>query len=66
MRPVERIDLAGEPEIVFAPGGRHLMLIGVDPALKAGGQADLVFHFARGDPVTARARVIGAGDDAAH
>jgi copper(I)-binding protein len=66
MRPVERIDLAEEPEILFAPGGRHLMLIGVDPALKPGDRADLIFRFAKGDPVTASARVIGAGDDASH
>src|SRR5687768_5136939 len=25
MRPIARISLAGNPEIVFAPGGRHLM-----------------------------------------
>jgi copper(I)-binding protein len=66
MRPVERIDLAEEGEIVFATGGRHLMLIGVDPALKPGDRADLTFRFAHGDPVTASARVIGAGDDVAH
>lgn len=66
MRPVERIDLGAGPEIVFAPGGRHLMLIGLDPGLKPGDRVDLTFRFARGDPVTASARVIGAGDDEAH
>jgi copper(I)-binding protein len=63
MRPIDRIDLVAEPEIAFAPGGRHLMLIDVDPRLKAGDRAQLTFRFAHGDPVSIRARVIGAGDD---
>jgi copper(I)-binding protein len=60
MRPVERIG-TGEP-IVFAPGGRHLMLFGLDPSVRAGGKADLVFHFEHGDPVTTIATVVAAGD----
>ena len=63
MRKVDRISFAEAPEIVFAPGGRHLMLIDLDPALKPGDRADLTFRFANGDPITASARVIGAGDD---
>jgi copper(I)-binding protein len=66
MRPIERIDLAGGGEIRFAPGGRHLMLFGLDPKLKPGDHANLILHFARGDPVTASAAVIAAGDEPAH
>lgn len=65
MEPILAIE-SGDGVIVFAPGGRHLMLIEVDPALKPGDQAELTFRFEHGDPVTAPARVIGAGDDVAH
>ena len=63
MRPLARIELAGDGRIDFAPGGRHLMLFDVDPALKPGDRADLVFRFARGAPVKVAARVIAAGED---
>jgi copper(I)-binding protein len=64
MRPTGPIDLKGG-EIVFAPGGRHLMLFGVNANLKPGDHADLILHFAKGDPVTASARVIGPGENPA-
>jgi copper(I)-binding protein len=66
MRPLARIDLVSNSEIVFAPGGRHLMIFGLDPKLKPGDSAQLVIHFAHGAPVTVAARLIAAGDDAAH
>lgn len=60
MRPVRRIEVGRA--VAFAPGGRHLMLFGVSPDLKAGDTADLIFQFEQGAPVTVSARVIGAGD----
>ena len=64
MNKIDRIDLArGDPDIVFSPGGRHLMLFDLDPALKAGGTADHVFHFENGCTSTIPARVVAAGDD---
>jgi hypothetical protein len=56
----------GDGVITFEPGGLHLMLMDVDPGLKPGDRADLTFRFEHGDPVTAPAKVIGAGDDVAH
>jgi periplasmic copper chaperone A len=66
MRHVQRIDLAENPKILFAPGGRHLMLFDVDPDLKPGDRAELTFHFERGEPATTGAAVIAAGDDIPH
>jgi copper(I)-binding protein len=60
MRPVRRIEVGRQ--IAFAPGGRHLMLFGISPELKAGDTTDLTFQFEQGAPVTVSARVIGAGD----
>ena len=67
MRKLERIALtADEPEIRFEPGGRHLMLFELDPALKPGGKAMLVFHFEHGGTSTLPARVVAAGDENPH
>ncbi len=62
MRPLARIDVR-YGEIVFAPGGRHLMLFGVDPALKPGDHIPLVLQFSNGGVAAVSARVIGPGDE---
>jgi copper(I)-binding protein len=46
--------------------GRHLMLFGVDPELRAGNQVQLVFHFERGSPETFAAIVMAAGEEHPH
>lgn len=63
MKKLERIPVAGQPKIVFAPGGKHLMLFDLDPAMKAGDQADLVFRFENGGTSILPARVVSAGDE---
>jgi copper(I)-binding protein len=63
MRKLDRIDMVKEREVAFAPGGRHLMLFDLDPALKAGSKADLVFHYENGGTSTLPARIVGAGDE---
>ena len=62
MRRVGSVALApGEP-LVFAPGARHAMLFGLDPALRPGDRLPLTFRFAGAPPVTAEAEVRRAGD----
>jgi hypothetical protein len=57
MRPAAAIALpAGEP-LSFAPGGRHAMLFGLDPSLRAGGSIALTFTFEGARPVTVQAQV---------
>ena len=63
MRPLERIELRNGEEIRFAPGGRHLMLFGVDPALKPGDHISLMLHFSANAGATVSARVIGPGEE---
>jgi len=55
----------GRP-ILFEPGGRHLMLHGLDPALRPGDTIELNFRFLLAPPATARARLVAAGDEAPH
>ena len=66
MRPAARLS----PEngrLEFRPGGRHLMLHGIDARLAPGGLAQLVLRFEHGQTRTLEARVTGPGDpDASH
>ena len=51
---------AGTP-LVFEPGGKHLMLFDIDPAVKIGDTIPLTFRFAKAPPVTVEAEVLGPG-----
>ena len=62
MRPLERIPIAEEGRLRFAPGGRHLMLFEMDPALRPGDRVELTFNFERGPARTMAATVRAAGD----
>lgn len=66
MRPLQRIPVKDGEEIVFSPGGRHLMLFGVDAALKPGDYIPLVLHFATSGVAAVNARVIGPGEEVPH
>ncbi len=62
MGPVEDLGVQeGEP-VGFAPGQKHVMLFGLDPAVKAGASAPLTFTFARTAPVTVEAQVRAFGE----
>lgn len=62
MVPVERVGREGVEAIRFEPGGRHLMIHGLDPALRPTDQIELNFRFAQAPPVSVRARVAQAGE----
>ena len=64
--PLERIPVRDGETLAFAPGGRHLMLFDVDPAVRAGGRIELVLNFERGDPVTLVAEVVAPGAHVGH
>ncbi|WP_091736770.1 copper chaperone PCu(A)C [Phenylobacterium immobile] len=48
MSPVERLPLAPGASVTLAPGGLHVMLIGLKAGLKAGAQAPATLVFASG------------------
>ena len=62
MRPLQRIPIRDGEEIAFVPGGRHLMLFGMDPALRPGDTVALSFNFERGAPERLPATVVAAND----
>jgi copper(I)-binding protein len=45
MRPVAHLSVAGNSQVNFAPGGYHLMLLGVQERLLEGDTVELTFEF---------------------
>lgn len=48
MQKLERVDVAPGGRVVFAPGGHHLMLLGLKQALKTGDKVPATLVFASG------------------
>jgi len=61
MRAMERVVIEDGKPISFTPGGRHLMLFGLDPALTPGKEMELTFHFEKGEPVKTMATLQAPG-----
>lgn len=64
MAPIAQVDVAPGATVAFAPGGKHVMLFDLDPALKPGATAPLDLNFAEGRTLKVTAKVVGAGDPA--
>lgn len=64
MRPLDHVDLPARATIPFKPGGRHAMLIGLDPQVAPGTAVPLRFGFADGTTTEAEAKTVAAGADA--
>lgn len=64
MAPVDDVKLPKKGRIAFAPGGRHVMLFGLNKTVAAGGTMTLVLTFADALRIEVDAPVIAAGDPA--
>ena len=64
MKPIDQVALPAASEIVFAPGGKHVMLFDMNPGIKPGAPVPLLFTFADGQRITYKATAVGAGDPA--
>ena len=64
MARIDGADVAAGGKLAFAPGGKHAMLFGVDPAIKPGDTLPLSFRFAKGTPIAVDAKVVAAGSAA--
>lgn len=64
MQRLDGVDVPAGGTVSFAPGGNHVMLFGLSTGLKAGGRVPLSVRFAKGQPLTVEAKVVGAGDPA--
>jgi copper(I)-binding protein len=61
MRPLAAVALPAGDKIAFAPGGKHLMIFGLDGP-KPRGRLHLTFKFRSAPPVEAEARLVGPAD----
>ena len=57
MEPVENIAVDAGSQVEFAPGGLHVMLVGVKNALKVGDHFDLTLNFDKTGAITVTAEV---------
>lgn len=64
MAPLKDVAVPAGGKLAFAPGGRHVMLFSIGPAVKPGQTVPLELSFASGRTIELDAKVIGAGDPA--
>ncbi|HEY4250797.1 MAG TPA: copper chaperone PCu(A)C [Roseomonas sp.] len=61
MRPVDAVELPAGATVQLAPGGLHIMMIGLTQALEQGGTAPLTLRFERAGEVQVQLAVQAAG-----
>lgn len=66
MRQRKEFEFPSRGELVFEPGGKHAMLFGINPKVKAGDRIPLTFSFNVAPPITVEAEVRAAGDESPH
>ncbi|RIA37766.1 hypothetical protein DFR49_3654 [Hephaestia caeni] len=64
MAPIETVPLPAKSTVVFAPGGKHVMLFGVNPSVKPGATIPLTLTFTGFPRIEVDAVVVAAGDPA--
>jgi copper(I)-binding protein len=64
MAPLDHVDVPASATIVFAPGGNHAMIYGLDKAVTPGTAVPLRFGFASGKTAEAEAKSVAAGENA--
>ena len=62
MVTIDRPAFSPATPLRFEPGGRHLMLFGIDPSLRPGDHVRLSFRFDPAPPVEVEAEIRAAGD----
>lgn len=62
MTPLKDVAIPARGEVTFAPGGKHVMLFSIGPAVKPGQKIPLALSFAGGKRIDLQAQVVGAGD----
>jgi copper(I)-binding protein len=64
MAPLKDVALPAGEKLAFAPGGKHVMLFSIGPAVKPGQKVPLTLSFASGATLHLEAKVVGAGEAA--
>ena len=64
MAPLANVDIPIGLTVNFTPGGKHVMLFGVDPSVHPGDRLTTSFAFAGRPAITTPLKVVGPGDPA--
>ena len=64
MEPVKAVDIPARTDVAFGPGGKHLMIWGINPGAKAQGKLPLTFIFSNGDRIIYDAVIRSPADGA--
>jgi copper(I)-binding protein len=64
MVPIKAAEIPANGSLIFAPGGKHAMLFGLDPALKPDDMMPITLTLESGTTVQTSAHVMAAGDEA--
>jgi periplasmic copper chaperone A len=59
MRALDRLEIAPEETVAFAPGGHHIMLMGLKAPMKDGDTVSLVLTFEKAGAVEVKVPVVG-------
>lgn len=62
MAEMMQADVPAKGELVFQPGGRHVMAMHLADTLAPGGTTDVTLNFANGDKATFPAEILAAGN----
>ena len=63
MQEVTQVSIPAGESVVFEPGGKHVMAMGLEEGLEPGAEVEVTLTFVRGDKVSFPARVLAPGDD---
>lgn len=58
-----QIPVAAGETVEFAPGDKHVMVMGLPDGLEPGGEIEVTLSFLRGDKISFPARLLAPGDD---
>lgn len=64
MAPIDSVEIPAKTKVAFAPGGKHLMLFDINPAVVKAGKIGLMFIFSNGDRLPVDAVIKPAGGTA--
>lgn len=62
MQQMGATDVPAGGQLVFVPGGRHVMAMNLDDTLKPGGTTNVTLSFAGGEKATFPAEILAAGN----
>lgn len=61
MKPITSVAVPAGEDVAFAPGGRHVMLWGINPGIAPPKTLTLIFTFSNGERLQVAAQTVAAG-----